>query len=100
VAVVRGPTVLVLEGAYHAPHFRLPDSDEALASWLVPEPWKRASGILTRTTEPEDERVSVFRVALPDKGAVRTRFRPFYDVAEGYPYFMYFDRETLPRALW
>ncbi|HET7565822.1 MAG TPA: beta-L-arabinofuranosidase domain-containing protein [Gemmatimonadaceae bacterium] len=100
VAVVRGPTVLVLEGAYHAPHFRLPDSDAELSSWLVPEPWKRASGILTRTTEPEDEQVTVFRVALPDHGKVRTRFRPFYDVAEGYPYFMYFDREKLPRALW
>lgn len=44
--------------------------------------------------------MSVFRVSLPDKGAVRSRFRPFFDVEEGYPYYMYFDRETLPRKLW
>ena len=100
VAVVRGPAVLVLEGGYHDPRFFLPDSDEALANWPVAEPWKRASGVLTNTTEPEDQQVSVFRVSLPDNGAVRSRFRPFFDVEEGYPYYMYFDRETLPRKLW
>jgi hypothetical protein len=31
---------------------------------------------------------------------VRLRFRPFYEVAENYPYFMYFDRASLPWKLW
>lgn len=26
--------------------------------------------------------------------------RDFYEVGEGYPYFMYFDRKTLPWRLW
>jgi DUF1680 family protein len=38
VAVVRGPVVLVLEGAYHDPNFRLPRTDDDLATWLVAEP--------------------------------------------------------------
>jgi hypothetical protein len=100
VAVARGPVVLVLEGGYHDPRFKLPTANEELATWLVAEPWKRASGVLTETTVPDVEKVTVFRVALPDKGAVRSRFRPFYDVDEGYPYYMYFDREKLPRQLW
>ena len=44
-----------------------------------------------------DER---FRVVPPDKSPVRLRFRPFYDLGEGYPYFMYFDRRQLPWRLW
>jgi DUF1680 family protein len=100
VAVVRGPVVLVLEGGYHDPRFKLPASNEELANWLVAEKWQRPSGVLTNTTEPADEQVAVFKVALPDKGAVRSRFRPFYDVPEGYPYYMYMDRDRLPRTLW
>ncbi len=45
VAVVRGPVVLVLEGAYHDPNFRLPQRDEELASWLVPEPGSLPRGV-------------------------------------------------------
>ena len=39
-------------------------------------------------------------VAPPDGSPVRLRFRPFYEVAENYPYFMYFDRKALPGKLW
>lgn len=99
VAVVRGPSVLVLEGTYHAWHFRLPENDADLATWLVPEKWSRPLAILTEGDEARDT-MSVFRVVPPDKSAVRLKFRPFYDTGEGYPYFMYFDRKGLPYGLW
>ncbi len=99
VAVVRGPVVLILEGTYHAPYFRLPDRDEDLATWLVPETWSKPLAILTEQTETRDTQ-SVFRVVPPDKSPVRLKFRPFYDTGEGYPYFMYFDRKGLPYKLW
>jgi uncharacterized protein len=99
VAVVRGPVVLILEGAYHAGRFRLPDNDADLATWLVPEKWSRPLAILSEGSESRAT-LSVFRVVPPDKSAVRLKFRPFYDTGEGYPYFMYFDRKTLPYRLW
>jgi DUF1680 family protein len=101
VAVVRGPVVLVLEGAYHDPRFRLPEIDEDLERWLVAEPWKPASGVHGVSEEPNpDERVRIFRVEPPGGTPARLRFRPFYDVAEGYPYFVYFDRRAHPWRLW
>ncbi len=102
VAVVRGPIVLVLEGAYHDPNFRLPERDEELDTWLVPEDGSRlARGIWSvGLPPPEPDAPTVFRVVPPDKSAVRLRFRPFYEVGEGYPYFMYFDRKELPWRLW
>ncbi len=99
VAVMRGPVVLILEGAYHAGRFRLPDNDADLATWLVPEQWSRPLAILTEGAESRPT-MSVFRVVPPDKSPVRLKFRPFYDTGEGYPYFMYFDRKTLPYRLW
>ena len=99
VAVMRGPVVLILEGTYHAGAFRLPERDDDLATWLVPEPWSRPLAILSPGDETRDTK-SVFRVVPPDKSAVRLKFRPFYDLAEGYPYFMYFDRKGLPYKLW
>jgi uncharacterized protein len=99
VAVVRGPVVLILEGTYHAAHFRLPERDEDLATWLVPEKWSRPLAILTEGSEARDT-MSVFRVVPPDKSPVRLKLRPFYDTGEGYPYFMYFDRKGLPYKLW
>jgi DUF1680 family protein len=99
VAVMRGPVVLILEGAYHAGRFRLPEHDADLATWLVPEKWSRPLAILTEGSEARDT-ASVFRVVPPDKSPVRLKFRPFYDTGEGYPYFMYFDRKTLPYRLW
>ena len=99
VAVMRGPVVLVLEGTYHAGAFRLPDRDDDLAAWLVPEKWSRPLAMLTPGDESRDT-MSVFRLVPPDKSAVRLKFRPFYDTGEGYPYFMYFDRKGLPYRLW
>lgn len=99
VAVVRGPVVLVLEGPYHAWHFRLPDGDDDLVKWLVPEKWTPPLAILTETGETRDS-MAVFRVVPPDGSPVRLKFRPFYDVGENYPYFMYFDRRGLPYRLW
>jgi DUF1680 family protein len=99
VAVMRGPVVLVLEGTYHAGAFRLPERDDDLAKWLVPEKWSRPLAVLTPGDESR-ETMSVFRVVPPDNSAVRLKFRPFYDTGEGYPYFMYFDRRGLPYKLW
>jgi DUF1680 family protein len=98
VAVVRGPAVLALEGAYHDPNFRLPGSDAELEQWLSPEPWSRASGV--HATDPKADVATVLRVVPPDKSPVRLRFRPFYEIQENYPYFMYFDRKALPWRLW
>ena len=103
VAVMRGPVVLILEGTYHAGAFRLPERDDDLATWLVPEKWSRPLAILSPGPEPNAEArdtMSVFRVVPPGKSAVRLKFRPFYDTGEGYPYFMHFDRKTLPYKLW
>ncbi|MEI6245858.1 MAG: beta-L-arabinofuranosidase domain-containing protein, partial [Acidobacteriota bacterium] len=101
VAVVRGPVVLVLEGAYHDPNFRLPMTDAELATWIVPETGSTlASGVWSTGLPPDHDPVTVFRVALPDKLPVRLRCRPFYEVGESYPYFMYFDRKSLPWKLW
>ena len=99
VAVVRGPAVFVLEGAYHDPGFALPMRDEELERWLVPEEGSLPRGVwstgLSRTDYPTS-----LRVAPPDGRSVRLRFRPFYEIGENYPYFMYFDRDALPGRLW
>ncbi len=99
VAVVRGPVVFVLEGAYHDPNFALPLSDEDLESWLVPEAGSTPRGVWS-TGLPETTYATNFRVERPDKRPVRLRFRPFYEAFENYPYFMYFDRKSLPWRLW
>jgi DUF1680 family protein len=83
VAVVRGPVVLVLENHYHAAAFRLPERDDDLNRWLVP-----------------DDPPHVYRVVPPDGRNVRLKFKPFYEIGEVFPYAMYFDREKLPYALW
>jgi len=100
VAVVRGPVVLVLEGAYHDPYFRLPEREEDLETWLVPEPWVKSTAILSPVDPSPGAAPTVFRVAPPDGSPVRLKFRPFYDLGEEYPYFMYFDRKALPWRLW
>jgi DUF1680 family protein len=100
VAVMRGPVVLVLEGAYHDPNFRLPMRDDDLKAWLVAEEGTTQRGIWSVGQPPPEFPVTIFRVEPPDKKPVRLRFRPFYEVGEGYPYFMYFDRKNLPWKLW
>jgi DUF1680 family protein len=83
VAVVRGPVVLALDYNYHDPAFELPKTDDDLNRWLV-----------------ADDKPTVFRVQRPDGRPVRLKFRPFYDLAEDFPYLMYFDRQAGPYALW
>jgi hypothetical protein len=99
VAVIRGPAVFVLEGAYHDPAFALPMRDEDLERWLVPEEGGLPRGIWS-TGLPEAEYPTSLRVVPPDGRSVRLRFRPFYEIGENYPYFMYFDRDSLPSRLW
>jgi hypothetical protein len=99
VAVLRGPSVFVLEGAYHDPGFALPSGDEDLERWLVPEEGTLPRGVWS-TGLPEADYATSLRIAPPDGRNVRLRFRPFYEVGENYPYFMYFDRNALPRRLW
>jgi DUF1680 family protein len=83
VAVARGPVVLVLEAAYHDAAFRLPETDEELNQWLVAA-----------------DTPGFFKVQPPDGNRVRSLFRPFYTVAENYPYKIYFDKESLPLGFW
>jgi DUF1680 family protein len=99
VAVVRGPVVFVLEGAYHDPAFALPMQDEELERWLVPEEGSLPRGVWS-TGLTETEYPTSLRVAPPDGRSVRLRFRPFYEIGENYPYFMYFDRDAPPQRLW
>ena len=73
--------------------------DDELSGWLVPEVGSLARGVWSVGT-PETDFPTIFRVELPDKRPVRLRFRPFYEVGENYPYFMYFDRQSLPWRLW
>ena len=92
---------LALEGAYHDPNFRLPSRDEELDRWLVPEEGTLPRGVWSVGPETEGrEFATSFRVQPSDGSSVRLRFRPFYEVAENYPYFMYFDRERPAVRLW
>ncbi len=100
VAVMRGPVALALEGAYHDPYFRFPEEDADLDKWLVPEEWSAATAYRMPVEEPSVPRPTIFRVVPPDNSPVRLRFRPFYDIGEGYPYFIYFDRNEHPWKLW
>lgn len=82
VALVRGPVVLALDYNYHDPAFLLPADEASLPQWLQPDT------------------PSVFRVARPDGRPVRLKVRPFYAMAEEFPYLMYFDLDARPYALW
>jgi hypothetical protein len=100
VAVLCGPLVLVLEAAYHDQNFRLPATDEELDGWLVPEPWRKPAGILGPVIAAPAEQATVYRVVASGGARVGPRFRAFYDIPGNYPYFMYFDRGSLPMKLW
>ena len=68
VAVMRGPVVLILEGAYHSGTFRLPERMRILQTWLVPEKWTRPLAILSPGSQPDPEArdtMSVFHVVPP-----------------------------------
>jgi hypothetical protein len=74
---------MALDYNYHAPAFELPKSDAELSKWLVAD----ASPV-------------VYRMERPDGKPVRLKFRPFYQMAEDFPYLMYFDLDREPYALW
>ena len=96
---MRGPVVLVLEGAYHDPALRLPRDDAGLDAWLRPERAGRPSGVHGEYL-PQLDPPTIYRVVPPNGQPARLRFRPFYEIGEGYPYFMYLDRDAPPTALW
>lgn len=99
VALMRGPVVFVLEGAYHDPALRLPRDDAELDAWLRPERAGRPSGVHGEYL-PQPDPPTIYRVVPPNGQPARLRFRPFYEIGEGYPYFMYLDRDAPPTALW
>jgi uncharacterized protein len=82
-AIVRGPVVMALDYNYHDPAFQLPKEEADLPKWLV-----------------ADDAPAVFRVNRPDGRPVRLKLRPFYQLAEEFPYLMYFDLDAQPYALW
>ncbi len=82
VAVVRGPTVLVMDDWVFEEIPRLPEPKD-LAGWLVP-----------------DERPGVFRMAPREGKALQARFRPFYAIGEVTPYRMYHDLDAAPIPVW
>ncbi len=83
VAIVRGPVTIVMEGLWQETSFRLPKTDAEFEKMLLPD---RSRGM--------------FQVRSPDGKTQHSRFRPFYTVAETTPYYMYFDKSSLPVVQW
>ena len=83
VSVVRGPVVMVQEGNAHEPIFKLPETDEELNKWLIPD---RPRGF--------------FGMHPSDGAVVQAKFLPFYAAIESLAYRMYFDNDKLPFILW
>jgi hypothetical protein len=83
VAVVRGPVVLVMEGLWQETTFTLPKTDAELRRKLV-----------------ADDTPGFFRVRSPAGGTNHSRFRPFYTEEERRPYYLYFDKPSLPVLMW
>lgn len=82
VAVVRGPTVLVMDDWVFEEIPQLPGPPD-LERWLVP-----------------DERPGVFRIAPQPGKTLEARFRPFYMIGEVTPYRMYHDLDAAPIPVW
>jgi len=83
VAIVRGPAVLVMDGAVHEPIPALPKTDEVLNEFLV-----------------AGNSPGTFRMRPPGGERATATFQPFYAVPEVNTYRMYFDRDKLPYILW
>ncbi|MBN2182587.1 MAG: glycoside hydrolase family 127 protein, partial [Sedimentisphaerales bacterium] len=82
VAVVRGPSVLVMDDWVFEEIPSLPEPKD-LASWLVP-----------------DERPGIYRIAPQGDKRLEARFRPFYMIGEVTPYRMYHDLDMEPIPVW
>jgi hypothetical protein len=87
VAVVRGPVVLVQDSSAHEPIFGLPQTDDELNEWLVPNTGRGAAP-------------GTFALRPPNGQRVQALFQPFYAIPEVNTYRMYFDRDRLPFVLW
>jgi hypothetical protein len=83
VAIVRGPVAMIMEGLWQETEFKLPKTDADFEEMLVPGPMP-----------------GYFRVRTPDGGAQHSRFCPFYTQVEAQPYYMYFDKQSLPVVQW
>jgi hypothetical protein len=97
VAIVRGPTTLVLEAAYDDP-FSFPVTDAELNQWAVPDNGVGPTslrGIRSLTPIP-----GAFGLRHPEGTRIHSLLRPFYTVEEHYPYRMYFDRKAPPVVYW
>lgn len=83
VAIVRGPVAMVMEGLWQETQFKLPKTDAELDAMLVPDPMP-----------------GYYRVRRPGGGTQHSRFCPFYTQVERRPYYMYFDKQSLPVVQW
>jgi DUF1680 family protein len=83
VAVVRGPVAMVMEGLWQETAFTLPKTDAELEKMLL-----------------ADRTPGMFQVRSPDGKTQHSRFRPFYTEVETRPYYMYFDKASLPVVEW
>jgi len=82
VAIVRGPSVLVMDDWVFETIPQLPDPKN-IDKWLVAD-------------KPE----GVYRLAMPDGSKIEARFRPFYSIGEVTPYRMYHDLDAPPIPVW
>jgi hypothetical protein len=83
VAVVRGPVALVMEGLWQETTFTLPKTDAELEPMFL-----------------ADRTPGFFQVRSPAGGTNHSRFRPFYTEEERLPYYLYFDKPSLPVVMW
>ena len=83
VAIVRGPVAMVMEGLWQETEFKLPKTDAEFEKMLVPGPMP-----------------GYFQVRSPGGGTQHSHFCPFYTQAEARPYYMYFDKQSLPVVQW
>ena len=68
--------------------------------------WQETEFVLP-DTEPEFEKMLAadtnpgwFQVKSPKGGTNHSKFRPFYTETERIPYYVYFDRKSLPVVAW
>ncbi|HTU34425.1 MAG TPA: beta-L-arabinofuranosidase domain-containing protein [Candidatus Acidoferrum sp.] len=83
VAIVHGPVAMVMEGLWQGTEFKLPKTDAEFNQMLVPDP-----------------KPGYFQVRTPGGGTQHSRFCPFYTQVEFRPYYMYFDKQSLPVVQW
>ena len=97
VAIVCGPSVLVLEAAYDDP-FTFPANDTELNQWAKPD-----TGVGPSSARGKRSVLPIpgaFGLHPADGTKINSLLRPFYTVDENYPYRMYFDRKAPPIVYW